>query len=68
MTAPLNPKGTRRFESLQQADDGGYMEGTPAERLSEVWELTREVWSLVPGEDPDQPMRRDLVVLIRPNR
>jgi len=42
------------------------MEGSAAERLAEVWELTREVWSLVPGEDPDQPMRRDLVVLIRP--
>jgi hypothetical protein len=66
MTAPLDRQRIRRFESLQGAEDGGYMEGSAAERLAEVWELTREVWSLVPGEDPDQPMRRDLVVLIRP--
>lgn len=40
---------------------------TAAERLSAVWELTREVW-LFTGEDPDRPMLRSFVVLLRGTR
>jgi hypothetical protein len=48
------------------ADDGGYMPGTAAERLSQVWELTREVWFFFRGTDAEQRRQRDFAVLIRP--
>ena len=35
-----------------------------AERVSQVWELTREAWALR-NEDPEQPLQRDVAVLIR---
>jgi hypothetical protein len=65
MPPPLDRTHTRLFRSDEPRDDDGYMEGSPADRLSQVWELTREVWSFVRGEDPEEPMRRDLVRLIR---
>jgi hypothetical protein len=61
----LDRQAVRLFRSNREADDGGYMPGTPAERLGEVWELTREVWSLCDGVDPDEALRRDVAVFVR---
>lgn len=44
--------------------DDGFMPGTAAERIARVWELTREAWSA----ETEQPLRRDIAVLIRPKR
>jgi len=49
----------------READDGGYMPGTPAERLLEVWELTREVWAFSQQADAESRLQRDVGVLIR---
>src|ERR1700726_2184308 len=54
---PLDRQHVRLFRSHAESDDGGYMEGTPAERLSQVWELTREVWSWK-GHDAEQRLQR----------
>ena len=62
---PLDRQHVRLFRSHEESDDGGYMEGTPAERLSQVWELTKEVWSFVPGQDAEQRLQRHVAVLIR---
>jgi len=62
---PLDRQNERLFRSHAAADDGGYMPGTPAERLAEVWELTREVWSFAEGTDAEQRLQRDVEVLIR---
>jgi hypothetical protein len=43
---PLDRQQISIHRSHADADDGGYMPGTPAERLSEVWDLTRDVWAL----------------------
>jgi hypothetical protein len=58
----------RLFRSHAEADDGGYMPGTPAERLGEVWELTKEVWSFAEGKDAEQRLQRDVAVLVRRGR
>ena len=44
--------------------DRGYVQAGFAERLSMVWELTREVWSLT-GKDAEQRLQRDVAKLIR---
>ncbi len=41
------------------------MPGTPAERLSQVWELAREAWAFFEGADAEQRLQRDVAVLIR---
>ena len=53
-----------RSHADADADDGGYMPGTPAERLSEVWELTREAWAFFRNTNAEQRLRRDVAVLI----
>ena len=58
----------RVHKSHAVADDGGYMAGTPAERLAQVWELTQEVWHFSQGTCAEQRLQRDVAVLIRGGR
>lgn len=54
--------------SVSDADDGGYMPGTPADRILQVWELTREAWALLGTGDADQPLQRDVAVVVKEDR
>jgi hypothetical protein len=57
------------FRSYHEADDDGFMPGTPAERLSQVWELTRDAWLFFdPAFDAEQRLQRDVAVLVRRGR
>ncbi|MFO1468627.1 MAG: hypothetical protein U1F35_23190 [Steroidobacteraceae bacterium] len=47
----LERQHVRVFRSHDAADDGGYMPGTPSERLSQMWESTREAWAFFKGGD-----------------
>jgi hypothetical protein len=47
---------------------GNYVEATPAERVSMVWELTKEVWSIKDRESVERPMGRDIATLIKEPR
>jgi hypothetical protein len=62
---PLDRQKERLFRSHAEADDGGYMPGTPAERLGEVWELTKEVWFFAEGKDAERRLQRDVEVFCR---
>ena len=64
----LDRSFVRVYPSHAAAEDGGYMPGTPAERLSQVWELTREVWGFFRGTDAEQRLQRDVGMLIRGER
>ena len=66
--ARLNRRQVSIYRSHAEADDGGYMPGTPAERLSEVWELTQEVWAFFRKTDAEQRLQRDAAVLVRGTR
>ena len=61
----LDRKHTRICRSFAEAEDRGYMPGTPEERLSEVWELTQEAWSFLQGAHAEQRLQRDVVVVRR---
>jgi hypothetical protein len=65
---PLDRHQIRIHRSHADADDGGYMPGTPAERLSEVWDLTRDVWAFFRETNAEQRLQRDVAVLIRGKR
>ena len=53
------------YRSHAEADDGGYMPGTPAECLAQVWELTREAWAFFREADAERRLQRHVAVLIR---
>ena len=61
----LNRKYVRLYKSHAAADDGGHMVGSPAERLSQVWDLTQEVWFFAREAHAEQRLQRDVAVLIR---
>jgi hypothetical protein len=63
--ASVDRRHVKLHRSFKDADDGGYMAGTPAERLLEVWELTREVWAFSQQADAESRLQRDVGVLIR---
>jgi len=65
----FEPKIVRLFRSNHEADDGGFMPGTAADRLSQVWELTRDAWLFFdPTFDAEQRLQRDVAVLVRRGR
>jgi hypothetical protein len=61
----LDRQRIQLFHSHEEADDGGFMPGTPAERLSQVWELTREVWQFFEPDSAEQRLQRHAAVLVR---
>ena len=61
----LDRRQVKLHRSLSDADDGGFMPGSPDERLREVWELTREAWAFYGGSDAEQRLQRDVGVLVR---
>ena len=63
---PLEHRTVRLFRSHEQGDDGGFMPGSAAERLAQVWELTRDAWLFFdPTFDAEQRLQRDVAVLVR---
>lgn len=46
-------------------NDGGFVDASPQERISMVWELTREVWYFKDRKNVEQRLQRDVEKLIR---
>lgn len=67
MTA-LDRKTARLLTLEEAARDTGYMEGTMAERLAVVWELTESAWASIPNSHAEQRLQRDVAVLTRRER
>ena len=53
-----------RLKRLTDEDDD-YVDASPAERLSFMWELTAEVWSIKEPESCARKLQRDRARLIR---
>jgi hypothetical protein len=64
----LDRKYVRLYRSHAAADDGGYMPGTPAEPLSQLWELTQEAWFFLQDTNAEQRLESNVAVLIRGKR
>jgi predicted nucleotidyltransferase len=60
----VDRKQARIYRSFAEAEDHGYMPGTPEERLSQVWELTQEAWSFLQGAHAEQRYREMLQCLL----
>jgi hypothetical protein len=65
VVARVDRRQVRVYRSHAAADDYGYMPGTAEERVSQVWELTREAWSFSRNGDTERRLQRDVAVFIR---
>ena len=67
----MNTDPTKKIvkTSLYDHDDSGYVEGTPAERMAMVWEITKTAWLFKdPNFNAEQPLQRHVTKLIRRER
>ncbi len=64
MAAMRLQKDKARLKKLSD-EDSGYMDASPAERLSFIWELTEELWSLREKDRAQQRLQRHVASLVR---
>ena len=64
----VNRRQVSVHRSPAEADDGGYMPGTPEQRLLEVWELTRDVWAFCGDTNAERRLQRHVAVLVKGER
>ncbi|MCI0416195.1 hypothetical protein L0222_25760 [bacterium] len=55
----------KTFEESKK--DNSFVEGSMSERVSQVWELTKNAWAMT-GINAEQRLQRHLAVLIRRKR
>ncbi len=60
----MNRKHTALYRMWDHRN-GGFVSGTPADRLSLVWPLTREIASLSKKYDAERRLQRHVTRLIR---
>ncbi|MCP4137662.1 MAG: hypothetical protein GY754_42235 [bacterium] len=60
----LNRKVVTVIRGKQEQDDQ-YVSLSPRERLSFVWELTKEIFSIAGGYDVESGLQRDVIHIIR---
>ena len=51
--------------TLKGASDKGFMPGSMAERVDFAWQLSTQVWSLVPNAHAKRRLQRHVAVLTR---
>ena len=52
------------LKKLSDKDDG-FVDASPQERISMVWELTKEAWNIKEGKNVEQRLQRDVAKLIK---
>ena len=64
MGESLNKVNRKVARLTDKFDENNFVDASPAELFSFVWELTKEVYSLS-GEDVEQRLQRNVTKLIR---
>ena len=59
----VNRNIIKRLNMKEDIDDG-YVQTDKSELLSVMWEITKDAWSFVRGQDVEQRLQRDVAVFI----
>lgn len=57
-----------RKTTLQEQDDDGFVDATPAERMGMVWQMTLDAWSFMDPESAQSEFQRHVVRVERRER
>ncbi len=60
----LNRKAVKLISMDKDIDDG-YVQAERHELFSMIWEITKDTWSFVKGQDVKQRLQRDVTNFIR---
>lgn len=59
----VNRNIIKRLNMKEDIDDG-YVQTDRAELLSVMWEITKDAWSFVKGQDVEQRLQREVAAFI----
>ena len=60
----MNKKTVKRINMDEDIDDG-YVGAKMPELISMIWEITKDTWSFVRGQDVKQRLQRDVTTIVR---
>jgi hypothetical protein len=58
---PKTNRSIVRKTTLQDQDDDGFVDATPAERMGMVWQMTLDAWSFMDPESAQSEFQRHVV-------
>ncbi len=60
----MNRKLVKKINMSEDADDG-YVQAEKNELISMIWEITKDNWAFVRGQDAKRRLQRDVATIIR---
>ncbi len=60
----MNKKIVKRINMDEDIDDG-YVRAERPELISMIWEITKDTWAFVRGQDVKQRLQRNVITIIR---
>ena len=60
----MNKKIVKRINMDEDIDDG-YVLARRSELISMIWEITKDTWAFVRGQDVKRRLQRDVTTIIR---
>lgn len=60
----MNRKIVKKINMVEDKDDG-YVQAEKNELISMIWEITKDNWSFVRGQDVKRRLQRDVATVVR---
>ncbi len=60
----MNRKLVKKINMSEDADDG-YVQAEKNELISMIWEITKDNWAFVRGQDAKRRLQRDVATIVR---
>ncbi len=60
----MNKKIVQRINMDEDIDDG-YVQAERPELISMIWEITKDTWAFVRGQDVKRRLQRDVTTIVR---
>lgn len=60
----MNRQIVKRLKTDEEIDDG-FVQADMTELISMIWEITKDAWSFVRGQDVKQRLQRDVAIITR---
>ena len=60
----MNRKIVKKINMSEEADDG-HVQAEKSELISMIWEITKDNWAFVRGQDAERRLQRDVTNLVK---
>ena len=60
----MNRRSVKKINMGEETDDG-YVQAEKDELISMIWEITKDSWAFVRGQDVKRRLQRDVATIVR---